>query len=77
MVPNFGPHPRSSTSPAGPTACPAPAASDPHPLGRNRRATVYWGYPGFGLYPGYPWGWGAYGPGYPVSDYPNLNITLR
>ena len=49
----------------------------PRILTRWQEPPGYWGYPGFGLYPGYPWGWGAYGPGYPVSDYPNLNITLR
>jgi hypothetical protein len=38
----------------------------------------YWGYPGFWG----PWGWdgpwgGWSGPGYPVSDYPNLFVLLR
>ena len=40
----------------------------------------WWGYPG-GLYR--PWGYGwygygfDYGPGYPVSDYPDLRVILR
>jgi hypothetical protein len=35
----------------------------------------YWGYPWGPFYRPYGWGW--YGPGYPVSDYPNLAIVMR
>jgi hypothetical protein len=75
VVPNFGPQ-----SPELNVACRADGLSGAgriEIITRWREPPGYWGYPGFGLYPNYPWGWGAYGPGYPVSDYPNLNITLR
>jgi hypothetical protein len=36
-----------------------------------------WGYPGYAGwgYPGYGWGW--YGPGIPVSDYPDVRVILH
>lgn len=80
VVPNFGPQ-----SPQLSVAC---RANDLTGGGRVRIATHwrqppgYWGDPYFG--PWGPWGpgwsrggWpGWYGPGYPVSDYPNLNVPL-
>ena len=75
VVPNFGPQ-----SPELNVACRADGLSGTgrvEIITRWQEPPGYWGYPGFGLYPNYAWGWGAYGPGYPVSDYPNLNITLR
>ena len=75
VVPNFGPQ-----SPELNVACRADGLSGAgrvEIITRWQEPPGYWGYPGFGLYPNYAWGWGAYGPGYPVSDYPNLNITLR
>ena len=76
VVPNFGPQ-----SPELDVVCRADELSG---SGRARIFTRwqeppgYWGgYPGYGFYPNPLWGWGLYGPGYPVSNYPNLNITLR
>jgi hypothetical protein len=75
VVPNFGPQ-----SPELTVSC---RAGDLTGSGRVgiitswRGPPGYWGYPGYPYWPGDPWGWGWGGPGFPVSDYPNLNVTLR
>ncbi len=77
VVPNFGPQ-----SPELTVSC---RAGDLTGSGRVRIITRwqgppgYWGYPGDPFWPGTPygWGWGWGGPGIPVSDYPNLNVTMR
>ena len=78
MVPNFGPQ-----SPELVATC---KAGDLAGTGRTRIVTRWqqspwgWGYPGPGMG---PWGWGMpgwggwYEPSYPVSDYPDLIVTLR
>jgi len=72
VVPNFG-----QQSPQIDVACTAgavlPSRLDP---GRAAAGKVPggWGYP-WGPY-GRPWGWGWSGPGYPVSAYPDLAITM-
>lgn len=78
VVPNFGPQ-----SPELTATC---RADDLHGAGRVRIVTRWqqppglWGYPA-GPYPyaglGWGWGYGWYEPGYPVSNYPNLHVTLR
>jgi hypothetical protein len=79
VVPNFGPQ-----SPELVATCTAGELSG---TGRTRIITRWqqspwgWGYPG----PAGPWdpwgwgmpGWGWYEPSYPVSDYPDLIVTLR
>jgi hypothetical protein len=80
VVPNFGPQ-----SPEILFDCRAGERSGgghAEIVTRWQTAPGYWGFAGYGPYPGYPWGWGwpgwdFPGPGYPVSDYPNLNIVLR
>jgi len=37
----------------------------------------YWGPGPWGPGPYGAWGWGWYDPGYPVSDYPNIDVTLQ
>lgn len=74
VVPNFGPQ-----SPQIEVAC---TAGDLAGSGTARIQTRWeegpggWGYP-WGPY-GRPWGWGWGwgGPGYPVSSYPDLAITM-
>ena len=79
MVPNFGPQ-----SPELVATC---KAGDLAGTGRTRIITRWqqspwaWGYPGPGVAAA-PWGWGMpgwgwYEPSYPVSDYPDLIVTLR
>ncbi len=75
VVPNFGPQ-----SPELTATCHAGAlaGSGTVPV-ITRWQTVpgpYWGYPG-GLYRPWGYGWYDYGPGYPVSDYPDLRVILR
>jgi hypothetical protein len=80
VVPNFGPQ-----SPELLLNCRAAertGSASVEIVTRWRSVPGYWGYAGYG-YPGYgyPWGWGGWGwgapPGYPVSDYPNVNVILR
>jgi hypothetical protein len=76
VVPNFGPQ-----SPEVSVACRAGEWSG---QGVARIFTTwdqppgYWGYPAGPFWPGYG-GWGGWwdGPGYPVSDYPDLRVILR
>jgi hypothetical protein len=75
VVPNFGPQ-----SPDLDVACVAGEWSGSGSLRivtRWNEPPGYWGYPG----PWGPWGpgWGGgwYGPTYPISDYPDLNVLLR
>ncbi|HMQ92285.1 MAG TPA: hypothetical protein PKA33_00235 [Amaricoccus sp.] len=77
VLPNFGPQ-----SPELEFAC---RAGELAGAGRADIDTFWRSYPGGWGYPGpYPWrppygwgGWGLYGPAYPVSNYPNVSITLR
>jgi hypothetical protein len=84
VVPNFGPQ-----SPEIVASC---RAGDRTGAGRTRIVTRWqqspwaWGYPGPGVPgawgpgwggPGWAPGWGWYEPSYPVSDYPDLIVTLR
>jgi hypothetical protein len=79
VVPNFGPQ-----SPELVATC---VAGELTGTGRTRILTRWqtspwgWGYPGPGVAAA-PWGWGApgwgwYEPSYPVSDYPDLIVTMR
>ena len=78
VVPNFGPQ-----SPELTATCRAGELTGANTIGiftRWQQVPGAWGYPGG--YPGGPWGWGwggwpGTGLGYPVSDYPNLRVTLR
>jgi hypothetical protein len=77
VVPNFGPQ-----SPELSFACRAGALRG---AGRARIVTrwsgppPYWGPPGPWGYPGWGgWGgWGWYGPGWPISDYPDVRVIMR
>ena len=79
LVPNFGPQ-----SPEIAATCRAGALAGAGTVSIVTRwqqvPGPWWGYPG-GLYR--PWGYGwygygfDYGPGYPVSDYPDLRVILR
>ena len=57
---------------------PAPAAPASSPAGSSRPGAG--AIPGPGMGPPWGWGmpgWGWYEPSYPVSDYPDLIVTLR
>jgi hypothetical protein len=74
VVPNFGPQ-----SPEISLNC---AAGELSGSGTARIFTRWQGAPGYGAYPwgGFyrPYAWGWYdGPGYPVSDYPDLHVVMR
>lgn len=75
LVPNFGPQ-----SPELTATCRAGALSGVGTVSILTRwqspPGAWWGYPG-GLYG--PWGYGGYGygPGYPISDYPDLRVIMR
>jgi hypothetical protein len=79
VVPNFGPQ-----SPELTATCRADQLSGSRTVDiitRWQPLPGAWGYP-YGPYSPYgPWGWGwygpDYGPGYPVSDYPDLRVILR
>jgi hypothetical protein len=80
VVPNFGPQ-----SPELGITCRAGERSGSETvriLTRWNEPPRYWGYPpGYwgwpGVFPPGPFDWGWYGPGYPVSDYPNARVLLR
>ena len=75
VVPNFGPQ-----SPELTATCRAGDLSGAGSVAIITRWQQGWPYGGFpGPYYGRPWGWGwyDYGPGYPVSDYPDLRVILR
>ncbi len=81
VVPNFG-----AQSPVLTATCHAGKLSGSGSvriITRWQQQPGYWGYPGWGGGPwGGPWGWGGGpwgwgGPGFPVSDYPNLLVMLR
>jgi hypothetical protein len=76
VVPNFGPQ-----SPELGVSC---RADDWTGSGVARIVTRwneppgYWGYPAYGLYAPFGFGFDWYGaPAYPVSSYPDLHVTLR
>ncbi len=82
VVPNFGPQ-----SPQLTATCRTGNLNGSGTIGiltRWQQPPGYWGYPG-GLWRGPwgdPWGWGGGpwgwgGPGYPISEYPDLFVTLR
>lgn len=80
VVPNFGPQ-----SPEIAVTCRTPDAEGraaSRIFTRWQQPPGYWGDPIYGPWagpwgPGWgPWGWGG-GPGYPISSYPNLGVTLR
>ena len=77
VVPNFGPQ-----SPEISVSCTAGELSGTvttRIVTRWNEPPGYWGAPWpYGPYgPAWGPGWGWYGPAYPVSDYPDLNILLR
>jgi hypothetical protein len=73
VVPNFGPQ-----SPEIAVACAAgelAGSGTARIVTRWREAPGYWGSP-WGFYRPYAWGWYG-GPGYPISDYPDLAVVMR
>jgi hypothetical protein len=73
VVPNFGPQ-----SPEITVDCAAgelAGSGTARIVTRWRDPPGYWGYPWGPFYRPYAWDW--YGPGYPVSDYPDLAIVMR
>lgn len=80
VVPNFGPQ-----SPEVAVSCKTPdgtGAGSARIVTRWQQAPGFWGDP-YGGPRGGPWGpgwgpgpWGWSGPGYPVSSYPNIDVTL-
>jgi hypothetical protein len=73
VVPNFGPQ-----SPEIGVDCGAgelAGSGTARIVTRWREPPGYWGYPWGPFYRPYGLGW--YGPGYPVSDYPDLAIVMR
>lgn len=84
VVPNFGPQ-----SPEVTVACRTPdsaGSASTRIVTRWQQPPGVWGDPFFGPRGG-PWGpawgpgwgpgpWGWSGPGFPVSNYPNINVTL-
>ena len=73
VVPNFGPQSPEITADcvAGELA----GSGTARIVTSWRDAPGYWGSP-WGFYRPYAWGWYG-GPGYPVSDYPDLRVVMR
>jgi hypothetical protein len=77
VVPNFG-----AQSPVLTADCRADKLSgsgNVRIITRWQQQPGYWGYPGWWGPWGGPWGWDSPwgGPGFPISEYPNLLVMLR
>ena len=80
VVPNFGPQ-----SPQLTATCRADKLSGSGTtriVTRWQQPPGYWGYPWYPGWGGGPWGWGGGpwgwgGPGFPISEYPDLRISLH